>query len=472
VEGVYLWKLLASGAPAGGGAPVIPERYQDFYGKGPIRARVVCLNEGGTVHLATESRDRLEVGMWLTTGRYSRVHIELQVTSMNDHGAVGQPYYSRWSEEPVAEGDEFTTGLGWNFPILTARDRLTEPAPPRPRITILHKDTREVLTSIYVPGDGERLSLNSDLQGADLREAGPGSDAPLNLVGAWGWSACLQDAVMEGQTLARACLRRATLERANARNATLEETVLSEANLRSITLAGANLTGADLQNADLAGADLSDARLRWAVLRAADLRGADLTGADLQGADLTFVRFDGQTRWPAGIDPAAARRGPGLATRLKSYVAFHADESRLSAPARGSICTMLGRTLLELGFAVERCPFDARCNTPVRRRGRKRTMQNDSTDCFRCSERGLWLHVMIGAPGDRPLSEGREWLITVHPLPGLVSYLVTGRVEAACRTFCGRLDRLLKHDSRFRCIRWYTEAAWNAADETDWSEAP
>lgn len=79
--------------------------------------------------------------------------------------------------------------------------------------------------------------------------------------------------------------------------------------LRGASLSGADLravdfAGADLRGANLGGADLRKAVLTGARLRGANVAGADLTGADLTDADLVGLRADGETRWPAGFDPA------------------------------------------------------------------------------------------------------------------------------------------------------------------------
>jgi uncharacterized protein YjbI with pentapeptide repeats len=55
------------------------------------------------------------------------------------------------------------------------------------------------------------------------------------------------------------------------------------------------------------------AYLRGAILRGADLSCANLDGAWLRYADLRGARYDAETRWPAGFDPAA--RGAILARR-------------------------------------------------------------------------------------------------------------------------------------------------------------
>jgi uncharacterized protein YjbI with pentapeptide repeats len=53
-------------------------------------------------------------------------------------------------------------------------------------------------------------------------------------------------------------------------------------------------------------AHLEKATLRGADLSKAHLTGADLDGADLTGADLTGARYNDNTIWPIGYDPAAA----------------------------------------------------------------------------------------------------------------------------------------------------------------------
>jgi hypothetical protein len=85
---------------------------------------------------------------------------------------------------------------------------------------------------------------------------------------------------------------------------------LSYASLAGLDCTAADLSDADLTDADLSGAtlwvaELSRARLVRSSLREAMLGHACLQEADLTGADLTGARYNGQTQWPCGFDPAA-----------------------------------------------------------------------------------------------------------------------------------------------------------------------
>jgi hypothetical protein len=65
-----------------------------------------------------------------------------------------------------------------------------------------------------------------------------------------------------------------------------------------------NTMGLSLRGQDLRGEDLKDAFLDDVDLSDTDLRGVDLSGASLDGAHLAGARYDAQTRWPEGFDPA------------------------------------------------------------------------------------------------------------------------------------------------------------------------
>lgn len=138
----------------------------------------------------------------------------------------------------------------------------------------------------------------ADLSGADLREsdlrAADLRDANLRWA-SLGWA-----------DLSGGDLRDANLERGNLMGSDLRQADLSGACLKNAILNGATLTGARLRNADLSGADLNWAKLAEANLDGADLREAslgwaDLSGATLDGARLENVRYNEQTRWPAGF---------------------------------------------------------------------------------------------------------------------------------------------------------------------------
>ncbi len=85
-----------------------------------------------------------------------------------------------------------------------------------------------------------------------------------------------------------------TREKVNAAIASADD--LSHANLSDVNLRAANLHGANLHGANLRGANL----------RGADLRGADLKMANLSGATLKRAKYNTNTQWPGGFDPAAA----------------------------------------------------------------------------------------------------------------------------------------------------------------------
>jgi len=118
-------------------------------------------------------------------------------------------------------------------------------------------------------------------------------------------NARLAGATLSWANLSGADLRGAGLRRADLTWADLSAADLRGANLRGADLRWARLSGADLREADLSGASLSGARLSRADLSGTDLRGADLSGAGLSEANLDGSRYDQNTTWPAGLNPAS-----------------------------------------------------------------------------------------------------------------------------------------------------------------------
>ena len=173
----------------------------------------------------------------------------------------------------------------------------------------------EDLSEAYL---NQKVLRGADLTGADLTKA--------RLEGAVLFAANLKDADLTEARLDRADLRYADLSGATLVGASLTGARLEAASLVEADLSGADLSDArvqaDLRGADLRGAKLVGAQFARANLEKADLRGADLNFADLRGAnlkgaklrgtetggigdakldspkDLSFVRYDGGTKWP------------------------------------------------------------------------------------------------------------------------------------------------------------------------------
>ena len=139
-------------------------------------------------------------------------------------------------------------------------------------------------------GRGQRSLRGASLWRADL--------SGVRLDGADLSESDLLYANLEGASLRGARLRGAQLEGANCTGAVLVGAVLAEAN------ALANITRAKLSRADLSGANLSPANLCEADLSDAILLGADMREALLDGAILYGATYDGETRWPPGLDPS------------------------------------------------------------------------------------------------------------------------------------------------------------------------
>lgn len=135
-----------------------------------------------------------------------------------------------------------------------------------------------------------------DLRGIDLSLAVlPGSN--------------LSKANLSGASLRQAKLGGGDLRGADLTYADLRDSDLCGARLANANLRGADLSGADLDYADLRGADLGGARLRYAGLQGADLSEANLRAADAIwfGTEIILegARYDDETKWDMGYDPAA-----------------------------------------------------------------------------------------------------------------------------------------------------------------------
>jgi uncharacterized protein YjbI with pentapeptide repeats len=164
----------------------------------------------------------------------------------------------------------------------------------------------------------------ADLRGADLREADltgavvfgafydgstrltPGFDAVAASVGMRLIAAVSNpvQVLKETGSCENCDLRNADLQGVGISN--LSGAIAAEANLSYANLEDANLTNVDLNGATLDGAILKNANLQGADLRNADLRNADLSGAKLETAQLRGARFNRQTIFSEGFDPAQA----------------------------------------------------------------------------------------------------------------------------------------------------------------------
>lgn len=115
----------------------------------------------------------------------------------------------------------------------------------------------------------------------------------------------LNDAIFDKVDLHGVCLVNASLCRVRMRGTNLRNGVLNRADLEKADLSNADLRGVRLSGASLRGANLSGADMRGANLSQADLSGANLQGIKHLDATLGKARFDGDTRFPAGFNPAA-----------------------------------------------------------------------------------------------------------------------------------------------------------------------
>ncbi|MBI5832831.1 MAG: pentapeptide repeat-containing protein [Armatimonadetes bacterium] len=115
------------------------------------------------------------------------------------------------------------------------------------------------------------------------------------------WYSRLAHVRLVAAQLDHARLSHVEISDSNLRGAKARGAYLSNSQLLRVDLREADLRGAAVQQTDMLGpVDLRDADLRGAVFADADMRLARLDGARMEGA-----RYLGNTRWPAGFDPAS-----------------------------------------------------------------------------------------------------------------------------------------------------------------------
>lgn len=184
--------------------------------------------------------------------------------------------------------------LGQTLEILCAyvreKRRRTKEADEQPAVPLPTdvKLTLQVISRLNRLNTDGKISVNlsnTDLRGADLREANLASVnfSQSNLRGATFSFANLQDADLYGANLQGADLNKACLQDASLQKANLQDVRFSNANLQN-----ADLMGACLQNASLIHANLQDvcfvsANLQNAALWRANLKGTNVRSANLHG---------------------------------------------------------------------------------------------------------------------------------------------------------------------------------------------
>lgn len=74
---------------------------------------------------------------------------------------------------------------------------------------------------------------------------------------------------------------------------------------------------------------------------------------------------------------------------------------------------------------------------------------------------------VLGAVDDGP----RQWLVITHAWAGVLGWLRRESTLEPHLAFCRALDRVLKQDSRFRSIRWYSPEEWDGPGDS-WGTTP
>ena len=87
-------------------------------------------------------------------------------------------------------------------------------------------------------------------------------------------------------------------------NNDFSEVDFEDVNLEFTDLHNANFSRTNLHQASLQGTNLDEAALNEADLRQANLSGSNLGHAILSGAQLKGAKYDAETRFPQGFEPA------------------------------------------------------------------------------------------------------------------------------------------------------------------------
>lgn len=125
VRGEHYVKWSGETLPPAEGRPAIPERYREFYERGPVQAVVARVERDGKVILNKGTADRVKPSMLLAAK--GPPTIELKVLSAQEHESVAQASYFWNSNRRVAAGDCFTTGGDLAGPWGTGFERFPNP---------------------------------------------------------------------------------------------------------------------------------------------------------------------------------------------------------------------------------------------------------------------------------------------------------------------------------------------------------
>jgi hypothetical protein len=112
------------------GNPILPERYREFYEKGPVVAKVTKIEPDGSVILNKGSAGKVKEGMLLCVNAFD--NSEIKVTSVRKDTATANVLYFWNSDTKIKVGDEFTTGGYYHRPHGTGYERFLQP-PVKPK---------------------------------------------------------------------------------------------------------------------------------------------------------------------------------------------------------------------------------------------------------------------------------------------------------------------------------------------------
>ena len=110
------------------GEPILPLQFMKYYNGGPIKAKVVRMEQSGLSVLNVGRADGIESGLKMAPTAWER--FEVEIISISEHESLAKPGYYWNSDRLVKVGDEFTTGREYSRPGGTGLIRLDAPPPP------------------------------------------------------------------------------------------------------------------------------------------------------------------------------------------------------------------------------------------------------------------------------------------------------------------------------------------------------
>ncbi len=139
---------------------------------------------------------------------------------------------------------------------------------------------------------------------------------------------------------------------------------------------------------------------------------------------------------------------------LRTFVSFEADFPTDGSPAGRELAEFVAHVLRSDGQAI---------SGPTNR--------EDWAWDIRCKVDKTVLNSIVGFSDDGP----RQWQIHTHRhRPVLQRFFGGGNAsqEKLLGSYCSKIHNAIKHDSRFRNIRWYEQVMFEKDHGDTWADAP